>query len=233
MSKSKGNTIEPGELISQGYGADSIRIMELFIAPWDQAANWSIEGIGGMFRFVQRVWTLNQEFLEAPAGVTVDQPDLRRVVHQTIKKVSVDLDRMQFNTAISSMMELTNELYRLKAGSSFAAQDWRWALTTLAQLLAPFAPHIAEELWQDLGQERSIHTSVWPKYDEKYLATDQITIVVQVNGRVRANISVPSDASEEQIVETATLESRVQEYIKDKELRKTVYISKKLVNFVV
>ena len=238
MSKSKGNTIEPGELISQGYGADSIRIMELFIAPWDQAANWSTEGIGGMFRFLQRVWTLNQEFASANSAASSKQQaaskdqEILTITHQTIKKVSTDLDRMQLNTAISSMMELTNELYRLKASNSFAAQDWHWALTTLAQLLAPFAPHIAEELWQDLGQEGSIHTSQWPKHEEKYLINDQMTIVVQVNGKVRANISVPSDASEEQIVEAAKAEPHVQEYLKDKELRKTIYVPQKLVNFV-
>ncbi len=234
MSKSKGNTIEPGELISQGYGADSIRIMELFIAPWDQAANWSIEGIGGMYRFLQRIWTLTQEFIEANPAAGKGNEEIVRIAHQAIKKVSKDFDDMQFNTALSALMEATNDLYKIKAQQGFAAHDsWQSTLVTITQLLAPFAPHMAEELWQDLSQKDSVHTSQWPKHNEKYLASDYITIVVQVNGKVRGNLELPADSNEDQIVSAAKANPKVTEYLKDKDLRKTIYVPQKLVNFVV
>jgi leucyl-tRNA synthetase len=234
MSKSKGNVISPNELIDQGYGADSIRLMELFIAPWNQAASWSVTGLGGTFRFLQRVWTLTQEFLEADKTDGAEDEQILRAIHKTINKVGADLEDMQFNTAISALMELVNELYKIKAERGFVPTEaWQFALTTLAQLLAPFAPHIAEELWQELGQQGTVHVSEWPVHDDKYLVSDQITIVVQVNGKVRANIQMPTDATEEAIVEAAKAEPRVQEHLQQKEVRKTIYVPQKLVSFVV
>lgn len=232
MSKSKGNTIEPDELISQGYGADSIRIMELFIGPWNQAANWSVEGIGGSFRFLQRVWTLAQEYLEAEKGET-ENDELLKAAHRAIFKVSKDLNEMGFNTAIASLMETTNQLYKIKAKKGFSDKNWQFTIETLLQLLAPFAPHITEELWAQLGHKESIHTSEWPVHDEKHLVSDQITIVVQVNGKVRANIVVPATSSEEDIVKAAKADGKVAEYLNKKEARKTIYVPGKLVNFVV
>ncbi|MBW3568970.1 leucine--tRNA ligase [Candidatus Parcubacteria bacterium] len=233
MSKSKNNTIEPGVLITQGYGADSIRLMELFIAPWNQAANWSVEGIGGTHRFLMRVWTLTQEFLEAPEAGSADDAAILRSAHKAIKKVSEDLQNMQFNTAIAALMEYTNELYKIKADQGFAAKiDWRFALTTLLQLLAPFAPHISEELWKDLGKEGSVHISAWPEHDEKYLITDKIQIVVQVNGKLRANIEVPANATEAAIVDAAKADPKVTQHLDKNEIRKTIYVPQKLINFV-
>lgn len=240
MSKSKGNTIEPGELISQGYGADSIRIMELFIAPWNQAASWSVEGIGGMFRFLQRVWTITQEFIETNPSASNSQPaadedaDLQRIIHKTIKKVSKDLDDMQFNTAISALMEAINDLYKLKAKQGFMTREsWQFTLVTLTQLLAPFAPHLAEELWQDLGQASSVHTSQWPAYDEKYLVEDTAIIVIQVNGKLRGEIQLAVDATEETVVAAAKAHDKVASYLVDQTIRKTIYVPGKLVNFVI
>lgn len=232
MSKSKGNTIEPDELISQGYGADSIRIMELFIGPWNQAANWSIEGIGGSFRFLQRVWTLTQEYLEAEKTGPKDD-ELLKTAHQAIYKVSKDLAEMGFNTAIATLMETTNQLYKIKAAKGFSSDSWQFTISSLLQLLAPFAPHMAEELWAQLGHKESIHITKWPEYDEKYLVSDEITIVVQVNGKVRANIVVSADSNEEEIVKAAKEDEKVQEYLNKKEARKTIYVPGKLVNFVV
>jgi leucyl-tRNA synthetase len=232
MSKSKGNTIEPEALLNQGYGADSIRIMELFIGPWNQMANWSVEGMGGAFRFLQRIWTLVQEFNDSDGG-TSDSPELSRTMHKTIKKVSDDLANMNFNTAIAALMEAVNELYRLKAEDKYQATEWQWALETLLQLLAPFAPHIAEELWQQLGQEGSIHLSDWPKCDEQYLLQDQITVVVQVNGKLRAELSVAPDADEPTVVAAAQADEHVASYLKDQTIKKTIYVPGKLVNFVV
>ncbi|HVW23284.1 MAG TPA: leucine--tRNA ligase [Candidatus Saccharimonadales bacterium] len=233
MSKSKGNTIEPDELLDQGYGADSIRIMELFIGPWNQMANWSVEGMGGAFRFLQRIWTLVHEYLEAKPDGAEDVPLTCRTMHKTIKKVTEDLQNMNFNTAISALMEAVNELYKAKAEKGFEAEDWHVALSALLQLLAPFAPHITEELWQELGHKESIHLSTWPTYDEKYLVEDQITVVVQVNGKLRAELSVAPDADEATIVAAAQADVHVASYLQGQTIKKTIYVPGKLVNFVV
>jgi len=233
MSKSKGNTIEPGSLIDQGYGADAIRLMELFVAPWNQAAPWSVESIGGMYRFLQRVWTITQEYLEALDKATGSNQELLRVTHKTIKKVSSDLASLQFNTAIAAMMEMTNELYKVKAKEGFTAKEWEFTLRSLIQLLAPFVPHIADELWQDIGQSGSVHVSSWPAHADEYLVKDSMTIVVQVNGKVRANIQVPTDAIEEQVATAAQADPHVSAYLAQKEIRRKIYVPKKLINFVV
>jgi leucyl-tRNA synthetase len=234
MSKSKGNTIEPDGLIEQGYGADSIRIMELFIGPWNQSANWSVEGMGGAHRFLQRVWTLVQEFDSARGEGQEAREDveLLKVGHRTIKKVTEDLHELSFNTAIAALMEAVNDLYKKKAEDNYAAKDWSWALKTLLQLLAPFAPHIGEELWQQLGETGSIHQSQWPEYDKKYLVQDSITIAVQVNGRLRGEVEVPADASEEVIVKAAKANERVAAHL-NSEPKKTIYVPARLVNFVI
>jgi leucyl-tRNA synthetase len=238
MSKSKGNTIEPDGLIEQGYGADSIRIMELFIGPWNQAANWSVEGMGGCFRFLQRIWTLSQEFMESGHEYSGDNPggsqELLRTTHRAIKKVSEDLHDMGFNTAIAALMEMTNELYKLKATHGFAAREqWKFAIESQLQLLAPFAPHIAEELWQQFGHGMSIHTTTWPEWDDQYLASDTMTIVVQVNGKVRAQLQLPSDATEEAVTKAAQSDPKMTAYVEGKQILKTIYIPNKLVNLVV
>ena len=241
MSKSKGNTIEPGGLIDQGYGADSIRIMELFIGPWNQSANWSVEGMGGSYRFLQRIWTLTQEYLtrqEAAGGAVLDstivQADILRAIHKTTKKVTRDLTELNFNTAISAQMECLNNLYKLKEQDEFVNLDtWRYSLETLLQLLAPFAPHIAEELWHQMGHETSIHISEWPTHDEDLLIEATKTIVVQINGKLRAELQVVNDADEAVIVELAQTDPNVTTHLQDKVIRKTVYVADKLVNFVV
>jgi len=237
MSKSWGNVIAPDDLIAQGYGADTVRIMELFIGPWNQSANWSVEGMGGSFRFLQRVWTLVQEYLGTEDGTQKTEGgqsgELLQKTHQTIARVSKDLEDLGFNTGVAALMEYVNELYKLKAKHGFTQQrDWQFALTTLAQLLAPFAPHLSEELWQELGQKGSVHTSSWPVYDPKYLVTDTVTIVVQVNGKVRANLSMSVGSSEEAVTKAAKVDDKVKLYL-DKTIRKTIYVPDKLVNFVV
>jgi len=238
MSKSKGNTIEPESLIEQGYGADAIRIMELFIGPWNQSANWSVEGMGGSFRFLQRIWTLVQEHKAAEGDVATGDDDtaaLRQVTHRTVKKVSEDLERMGFNTAIAAMMEVVNEFYKLKVSLPFSAapEDWRVALETLLQLLAPFAPHIAEELWQQLGHDSSIHISTWPVYDERYLVQNTMTIAVQVNGKLRAEVTVVADADEATVLATVQAEPKVAATLEGKTVKKTIYVPGRLVSLVV
>jgi leucyl-tRNA synthetase len=232
MSKSKGNTIEPDSLIERGYGADTIRIMELFIGPWNQMAAWSVEGMGGAHRFLQRVWTLAQEYDETDGG-TADSEELRRIMHKTVKKVSGDLEVLNFNTAIAALMEAVNELYRIKAEDNYASTEWQWTLETLLQLLAPFAPHVTEELWQQLGHDESIHLSEWPKFDEKYLVESTVTLAVQVNGKLRGEVEVPKDAPEADAVTAAKAIPKVAGYLEGQTIRKTIYVPNKLVSFVV
>jgi leucyl-tRNA synthetase len=235
MSKSKGNTIEPDGLIEQGYGADAIRIMELFIGPWNQAANWSVEGMGGAFRFLQRVWALAQDVIAAEGEDTADTTEIKRIIHRATKKVSDDMASLSFNTSVAAMMEAVNGLYTEKTRTPFgqAPQTWRWAVETLVQLLAPFAPHITDELWEQLGHDSSIHVSSWPKYDEQYLKSDTMTIVVQVNGKVRSQLEVASGASEEEVIAAAKADQKVAGYLEGHEIKKNFYVPGKLVSFVV
>lgn len=237
MSKSKGNTIEPGVLINDGYGADCIRVMELFIGPWNQSANWSVEGMGGSYRFLQRIWTLVQEFQASPTENAAQEPyevELYKTTHRVIKKVGVDLEALSFNTAIAAMMEAVNELYKIKSEDHYASkQAWKFTLQSLLQLLAPFAPHITEELWSQLGHTDSIHVSQWPTYDEQYLSSDTMTIVVQVNGKLRAQLELPTGSTKEAIEAAATADEKIRTALGGKPVKKTIYVPNKLINFVV
>ncbi len=234
MSKSWGNVIAPDEIISQGYGADSVRIMELFIGPWDQAANWSVEGMGGCYRFLQRIWTLSQERIDSGKTSDTHDDEITRLTHRLIKKVSHDLEHMQFNTAISAMMEYVNALYKIKAERGFeASASWDFALSTLVQILAPFAPHITEEIWQELGQTGSVHQSGWPVHEAEYLVSDRVIIVVQVNGKVRANIQVDADSSEDDIKSAALADENIQKYLENKKPTRIIYVPGRLVNIVI
>ncbi len=241
MSKSKGNTIEPGVLIDQGYGADAIRIMELFIGPWNQVANWSVEGMGGAHRFLARIWTLVQEYLETmnnrdqTATVTTNDEALLRITHKTIKKATEDFQNLSFNTAIAAQMEAVNDLYKLKAADKYASSQWEFAIRSLLQLLAPFAPHISEELWSQMpgNASESIHTSQWPVYDNAHITTKSVTLVAQVNGKLRAQIELALDVDEQQAIAAAKAHPNVVAFLQDKQIIKTVYVPGKLVNFVV
>jgi len=238
MSKSKGNTIEPDTLIEQGYGADAVRIMELFIGPWNQSAAWSVEGMGGSFRFLQRVWNITHEVIEDnyhDDHNTTDDHALKQAMHRTIKRVTDDLESMSFNTAIAALMEVINELYKLRSSIPMKVHGdtWVWAAEILIQLLAPFAPHIAEELWHELGHDDSVHTAQWPKHDEQYLASDEMTIVVQVNGKLRGQLVFAADTDEETIITAAKADSKIAEHLGGKEVKKSIYVPGKLVNFVI
>lgn len=236
MSKSKGNTIEPEILINEGYGADSIRVMELFIGPWNQSASWSVEGMGGSFRFLQRIWTLVQEYqsVSQTGGQQSSEERLLKVTHWAIKKVGDDLTTLSFNTAIAAMMETVNELYKIKSEDHYANQKtWKFALESLLQLLAPFAPHITEELWSQMGHTDSVHTSTWPTYDEKYLVSDTMTIVVQVNGKVRTQLELPASSDEATIKEMALKDEKIIERLAGKTPNKVIYVPNKLVSLVI
>jgi leucyl-tRNA synthetase len=238
MSKSKGNVTNPTELIEAGYGADALRLAIAFLAPFDQTTPWNPNGINGTKRFLNRVWSLVQEQLEAAknAPTIIEETGhiaVARATHKALKKVTDDLGNFGFNTAIAAMMEAVNELYLLKADGSLGSTLWADNLKLLVQMLAPFAPHIAEELWQQLGGTGSVHVATWPMFDPKLVRDQQITVVIQVNGKLRSQLEVAVDAGEPAIVTAAKGDKKVAPYLADKEIVKTIFVPGKLVNFVV
>jgi leucyl-tRNA synthetase len=233
MSKSRGNVVSPDEQVTS-YGADSLRLYMMFMGPYDQGGPYALGGIAGTRRFLDRVWTLLGEFLESKDEriSNDDKQPLLKTTHRTIKKVTHDLEKMDFNTAIAAMMALVNELYRIKANGGISqSEPWRSVLEALVRLLAPFAPHIAEEMWFELSHEQSVHLSGWPQWDEALVIEETITIAVQVNGKVRAEIKVAVDITEQDVINQAKEE--VKEYLDGKETSKTIYVPGRLVSLVV
>jgi leucyl-tRNA synthetase len=233
MSKARGNVVNPDEVVAE-YGADTLRLFEMFLGPLEQIKPWSTTGIEGVYRFLGRVWRLvmeeNQEgeWLFAPAKVTDAAPsvELLRRLHSTIRKVGDDIDRLQFNTAISALMVLVNDLTRDPVRP-------RLAIETLLRLLAPFAPHLAEELWSRLGHGETLAYESWPVADPKYLAQTEVEIVVQVNGKVRGHVTVPVASDREQVENGARALPAFAEWTIGRTVKKVVYVPNKLINFVV
>jgi len=253
MSKSRGNVINPDDVVRE-YGADSLRLYEMFMGPLEMVKPWSMRGVDGVYRFLGRVWRLfvdeesdKQYQQETAAGTrraddlgclklaSVIQdvpasPEQLRILHATIKKVSQDLDAMAFNTAISQMMVFVNETMRLtQAGQPLA----RSVVEPFVLLLSPFAPHLAEELWRMLGHASTLAYEPWPKWDDKHLVEAIVEIVVQVNGRLRDRITVPANASDEEVRTRALASEKVQAAIAGKPIKKVIVIPRKLVNIVV
>jgi leucyl-tRNA synthetase len=225
MSKSKGNVSGPNELVAE-WGADPVRLYILFMGPADQDMEWTQDGIEGMARFVRRLWRVVNE-VAAAAPANGDGPLVRKA-HQTIQRVSDDLDRrMQFHTPISAVMELVNDL-----SDDITAPGARFAAETAVSLLQPWAPHIAEELWQPLGNER-LWEQPWPEADPALLMQDSFELVVQVNGKVRDRIEVPAGLSDDELAERARASEKVQAHLNGKEIRQTIVVPGKLVNLVV
>lgn len=238
MSKSKGNVVSPEEIINK-YGADTARLFILFAAPVDRDLDWSDQGVEGSYRFLGRVWRIVDQYTSMAhtrdGKLTKDEAALRRELHRAIKKVTEDLDgRFNFNTAISTIMELVNAMYQYKDGHDAVQGDLAEELVQkLLLLLAPFTPHITEELWHECGYEGSVHQQVWPTYEEKALAVDEVEIAVQVNGKVRDKLTVAVNMDKTALEEQAKALPRVQEFIDGKNVVKVIVVPNKIVNIVV
>lgn len=238
FSKSKGNGVDPLEIINSGYGADALRTYLMFAAPLELDSRWDPQGVPATHRFISRVWNLVQEFIESPSQVLRDgsqekNTTLLRAVHITIKKVTEDLEAQKYNTAIAAMMKCVNELYQLKTSGFADHESWQFALESIAALMAPFAPHVADELWRQLGHDTSIQRDSWPELDEQYLVSDRMTLAVQVNGKVRAEIQVQQDATKQDIERAALDSERIQTFLDGKVPKKIIVVPGRIVNIVI
>jgi len=233
MSKSRGNVISPDDLVAR-YGADTVRAYLMFFARWDLGGPWNSGGISGTERWLRRTWALVTE--EAPGGEpdAEDLKTLRRSVHQTLQDISDDYEQFEFNTIISSLMELLNVLYEARSRGAAGTPAWQEALDYYLRMMAPAVPHIAEELWTEvLGKPYSIHQQPWPEVDPEAVKVDEFTLIVQVNGKLRDRIQVPVGISDEE-AEQAALESEgAQAHIEGKDIRKVIVVPGRLVNIVV
>jgi leucyl-tRNA synthetase len=244
MSKSKGNVVSPDDMV-RAYGADTTRLFSLFAAPPEKDLEWSEEGVEGCHRFLHRIWRLVgarlEEIREGRSADAAAEPEgrwseLRRRTHRTVKKVTEDVERFHFNTAISAVMELVNQLYQLEgvpAATPAARGALREAVDRLLLLLQPFTPHFAAELWGRIGSAEDILAHPWPTHDPDLLREEVLEIVVQVNGKVRGRVSVPAGAGEDEVRAAAFDDPRVREWLGRGEVRKVVYIAGRLLNVVV
>ena len=231
MSKSRGNVINPDKVVDE-YGADSMRLYEMFMGPLESTKPWSMRGVEGVYRFLNRVWRLliddRADSVKLVATVQAVEPDREtlRKLHQTIQKVTEDLDGMRFNTAIAAMMEFTNHLTKLPVRP-------RVVFEPFVLLLSPFAPHLAEELWQALGHSKTLAYEPWPTYDPALTKADEIEVPVQINGKLRSKLTVPVNIDKEALEKAALADERIRELIAGKQVRKVIVVPGKLVNIVV
>jgi leucyl-tRNA synthetase len=237
MSKSRGNVINPDEYVAE-LGADTVRAYLMFIGPWEQGGEWDDSSISGVSRWFNRVWNLVLDEYECHYEANSTMADeaqrgLSRITHQTIKKVSNDLERLRFNTMVASLMEFTNYLARTKEAGLVPDSAWKEAIKNLLLLLAPTAPHISEELWGQSGHDYSIHNQRWPEWDEELAKEEEITLVVQVNGKLRDRINVPASITEDEAKEVALNSPKIKSHTQNKRITNLIYVPGKLVNIVV
>ena len=235
MSKSRGNVIAPDVLVER-YGADTVRAYLMFFARWSMGAPWDSQGIEGSARWLRRVWTLFTDIAPTAPGDPTSEVlrHLRRRVHQTLRRVTDDFENFEFNTIISALMELLNEMYKAREAGAVGTSQWEEAIEIYLKMLAPVAPHIAEELWtEQLGKPYSIHQQKWPEVDESAAKEDTIELPVQINGKVRDRITVAAGASEEEIKTAALASDAVKKYLEGKEPKKIIVANKRLVSLVI
>jgi len=232
MSKSRGNVIPADEYVVK-LGADAVRGYLMFVGPWELGGEWNDRGIVGISRWLNRVWSLVTTDYASHVVNTEAEKESLRLTHKTIKGVTADLEKFRFNTMLSSLMEFSNYLSRVKEGAAVSSSLWRESIGYFLLLLAPAAPHLAEELWSRTGHSYSIHDQPWPKYDEELAKEEEITLVIQVNGKLRDKVTVPASIAEVEAKELALSRERVKAYIDGKELAKVIYVPKRVVNIVV
>ncbi|MGJ8664302.1 MAG: class I tRNA ligase family protein, partial [Marinicella sp.] len=241
MSKSKGNTVDPQDLIDQ-YGADTVRLFSMFAAPPEQSLEWSDEGVEGAARYLNRLWFQVSSFNEAVAGnsfvmsgeLNKAQQALRLKIHQTIDKVTQDIgDRQTFNTAIAAMMELTNAMTKFNDDSDNGMAIRHEGWLNLVKMISPFAPHMAQALWEDMGESELLCDAPWPLLDPSALVQDEIELVVQVNGKLRAKITVAADADKALAEALALADENVMKFVSGKTIRKVIVVPGRLINVVV
>ncbi|MFH1036635.1 MAG: leucine--tRNA ligase [Patescibacteria group bacterium] len=221
MSKSKGNVVNPDEYYKE-FGADTLRTYLMFLGPFEQGGDWQDKGIMGIKRFLEKVWGLKEKTVKGKVN-----PDLEIFVNRTIKKVTEDLENLRYNTAISALMIFTNKMS--ESGCNLAENNFR----TLLLLLSPFAPHLTEELWQQIGSKESIHKQKWPKYDSKFIKEKTANLIIQINGKVREILKTDSDITEEQARELAISREKIKKWIEGKNIKKVIFVPGKLINIVV
>ncbi len=240
MSKSRGNVVTPDGYVAE-LGADAVRAYLMFVAPWEQGGDWSARGISGVSRWLNRIWKLVlEEYGMKPEAVAEDKlgdekahRDLQRTTHQTIRKVTGDLEKFRLNTMIAALMEFTNHLAKVKETGNISDSTWEEAIDTLLLLLAPTAPHLTEELWLRRGCDYSIHNQSWPHWDEELAKDEEITLVVQVNGKLRDRIIVPASITEAEAQQLAGERQRVKAYLAGRQITNVIYVPKRLINLVV
>ena len=239
MSKSKGNVVSPLEIIDE-YGADTARLFVLFAAPPERDLDWSEQGVEGCFRFLNRVYRLVDELSDIAKSnyeigeLSKEDKAMRYTIHTTLKKVTEDLsNKFGFNTAISALMELINEMYKYKELENRNEGVIKEGIETIVTILAPFTPHIGEELWDMIGKDGSVFDIKWPNYDETALVKDEVEIVVQINGKVRGKLSIASNINKDEMERLAIEDEKIKALVDGKTIVKVVAVPKKLVNIVV
>ena len=233
MSKSRGNTVAPDDLVNK-YGADTVRSYLMFFARWDLGGPWNSQGIGGTERWLYRVWKLYTEPAENGEPGEELMRDIKRDLHTALDNITKDYERVDFNTIISTLMELLNNMVDAKRNGAGNSPEWREIIEIYLLMMAPAVPHIAEELWtEQLGNEYSIHNQKWPEADPELMAVEEITLIVQVNGKLRDRIVVPVDISKEEAEKTALASPGAEPYLEGKEIRKVIVVPGRLVNIVV
>ena len=232
MSKSRGNVIAPDELVSK-YGADTVRAYLMFFARWDLGAPWNSSGIEGTSRWLRRVWAMVTDPNKHGSASKDVLRGMRRKVHQTLQRITHDFETLEFNTIVSGLMELLNELYKAREQGACGTPEWEEAINIYLLMMAPVTPHIAEELWAFRGKPYSIHNQAWPKVDEQAVVEDEITLVVQVNGKVRDRILVPADIDDESAKAIALASEAILKHLEGKTPRKVILVPGKLVNIVI